>query len=142
MGPVAVRRKKLETNSWFLAVAPWMVITPFLVNTAGWILTENGRQPWIVQGLMTTAQGVSPSVTATEIWISLSVFVVLYAVLGVADGYLMIRDGRQDLAAEHEVDGSGDESGDSRSEAARSETSPPASSTRGRTWCTCTTSGS
>jgi len=107
-----VRRKKLETNRRFLAVAPWMVITPFLVNTAGWILTENGRQPWIVQGLMTTAQGASPSVTATEIWISLSVFVVLYTVLGVADGYLMIRYGRQDLAAEHEVDGSGDESGD------------------------------
>jgi cytochrome d ubiquinol oxidase subunit I len=92
-----LRRKKLDTSRWFLAVAPWMVITPFLVNTAGWILTENGRQPWIVQGLMTTSQGASPSVTAADIWISLSVFVVLYAVLGVADAYLMIRYGRRDL---------------------------------------------
>ena len=44
------------------------------MNTAGWMLTENGRQPWIVQGLMKTADGVSPSVSATEIWISLAVF--------------------------------------------------------------------
>ena len=46
---------------------------PFVMNTAGWMLTENGRQPWIVQGLMKTADGVSPSVSTTEIWISLAV---------------------------------------------------------------------
>ena len=107
-----LRRKKLDTSRWFLAVAPWMVITPFLVNTAGWILTENGRQPWIVQGLMTTSQGASPSVTAADIWISLSVFVVLYAVLGVADGYLMIRYGRRDLELDdHPTDQPADGSG-------------------------------
>ena len=75
-----------------------MVITPFLVNTAGGLLTESGRQPWIVQGLMTTSQAASPSVTTTDIWISLSVFVLLYAALGVADVYLMIHYGRKDLA--------------------------------------------
>ena len=107
------RRKKLATSRWFLTVAPWMVITPFLVNTAGWILTENGRQPWIVQGLMTTAQGASPSVTSADIWISLSVFVVLYAILGVADGYLMIRYGRRDLELDdHPHDQSADGPGD------------------------------
>ena len=37
--------------------------TPFVMNTAGWMLTENGRQPWIVQGLMKTADGISPSVS-------------------------------------------------------------------------------
>ena len=52
----------------------WAVFTPFIMNTAGWMLTENGRQPWIVQGLMKTADGVSPSVSATEIWISIAVF--------------------------------------------------------------------
>ena len=74
-----IRRKTLETSKWFLRIAPWVVITPFLVNTAGWILTESGRQPWIVQGLMTTSQAASPSVTSTDIWISLIVFVLLYA---------------------------------------------------------------
>ena len=53
----------------------WAVVTPFLMNTAGWLLTENGRQPWIVQGLMKTINANSPSVTSTDIWISLVAFV-------------------------------------------------------------------
>jgi hypothetical protein len=69
------------------------------MNTAGWLLTESGRQPWIVQGLMKTSQASSPSVTAADIWISLTVFVLLYAALGVADAYLMIHYGRKDLGA-------------------------------------------
>ncbi len=51
------------------------------MNTAGWLLTESGRQPWIVQGLQKTAIANSPSVSATEIWISLAVFVLSYIVL-------------------------------------------------------------
>jgi cytochrome d ubiquinol oxidase subunit I len=92
-----IRRKKLERAKWFLLIAPWFVITPFLMNTAGWLLTESGRQPWIVQGLMKTSQAASPSVTTTDIWISLSVFVLLYALLGVADAYLMVHYGRKEL---------------------------------------------
>ena len=57
-------RRKLATSRLFLFVATWAVVTPFLMNTAGWMLTENGRQPWIVQGLMKTADGVSTSVHA------------------------------------------------------------------------------
>ena len=41
-------------------IAPWVVIAPFLMNTAGWMLTESGRQPWIVQGLMKTSKAASP----------------------------------------------------------------------------------
>jgi len=92
-----IRRKTLEKSRLFLRVAPWVVILPFLMNTAGWLLTESGRQPWIVQGLMTTAQAASPSVTSTDIWISLIVFVGLFAALGVADAYLMVHYGRKDL---------------------------------------------
>jgi len=90
-------RHKLDRAKWFLRVAPWVVILPFLINTAGWMLTENGRQPWIVQGLMLTKNGVSSSVSATEIWISLIVFYLVFAVLGVADGWLMIRFGRRSI---------------------------------------------
>ena len=67
------------------AISVWAVITPFVMNTAGWLLTENGRQPWIVQGLMKTINGNSPSVTTTDIWISLIVFVLIYIALGAAD---------------------------------------------------------
>ncbi len=92
-----LRRKTLEKARWFLWVAPWVVILPFFMNTAGWILTESGRQPWIVQGLMKTSQAASPSTTTTDIWISLTVFVLLYVALGVADAYLMVRYGRRSL---------------------------------------------
>ena len=90
-------RRRLTTAKWFQRVAIWAVFTPFIMNTAGWMLTENGRQPWIVQGLMKTADGVSPSVSTTEIWISLVVFALLYLVLGVTDLVLMLRYGRRGL---------------------------------------------
>ena len=90
-------RHRLDRAKWFLRIAPWAVIVPFLMNTAGWMLTENGRQPWIVQGLMKTAQGVSPSVSATDIWISLIVFYAIFLAFGIADTWLMIRFGRKPL---------------------------------------------
>ena len=51
-----LHRGTLERSKWFLRLSMWAVVTPFLMNTAGWMLTENGRQPWIVQGLMKTDQ--------------------------------------------------------------------------------------
>ena len=70
-----VHRGTLGRSKWFLRMSLWAVVTPFLMNTAGWMLTENGRQPWIVQGLMKTINANSPSVTSTDIWISLIAFV-------------------------------------------------------------------
>jgi cytochrome d ubiquinol oxidase subunit I len=110
-----IRRKTLDKAKWFLLIAPWFVLTPFLMNTAGWLLTESGRQPWIVQGLMKTSQAASPSVTSTDIWISLSVFVLLYASLGVADAYLMVHYGRKGLDSDSDEgpgSGGGDGEGD------------------------------
>ena len=90
-------RRRLEHAKWFLRAATWAVLTPFIMNTAGWMLTENGRQPWIVQGLMKTADGVSPSVSATEIWISIGVFAALYTALGITEVVLMLRYARRGL---------------------------------------------
>jgi cytochrome bd ubiquinol oxidase subunit I len=67
------------------------------MNTAGWMLTENGRQPWIVQGIQLTKNGVSSSVSSTTIWISLIVFALLYVILAIVDGVLMIRYSRKAL---------------------------------------------
>ena len=97
-GAWAMWRHSLERSRWFLGVATWAVITPFLMNTAGWLLTENGRQPWIVQGLMLVKNGVSPSVSVAWIWTTLIVFIVLYAALAAADGVLMVHYGRKNLA--------------------------------------------
>jgi cytochrome d ubiquinol oxidase subunit I len=98
-----VHRGTLARSKWFLRVSLWAVVTPFLMNTAGWLLTENGRQPWIVQGLMKTINASSPSVSSTDIWISLIAFVLVYIALGAADLVLMLRYGRKEL--DHEEDG-------------------------------------
>jgi cytochrome bd ubiquinol oxidase subunit I len=99
-GAWLVYRRKLETSRVFLAVATWAVVTPFVMNTAGWLLTENGRQPWLVQGLMKTADGISASVSTTEVAISLVVFLLVYLLLAAVDVFLMLRYGRRSLEAE------------------------------------------
>jgi cytochrome bd-type quinol oxidase subunit 1 len=91
-------RGKLRSSRTFQWLAIWAVITPFLMNTAGWMLTESGRQPWIVQGLQKTVSASSPSVSATDIWISLIALVLVYTVLGATDVVLMLRYSRQGLA--------------------------------------------
>jgi len=99
-----MRRKKLETSPWFCRIAIWAVIVPFVMSTAGWMLTENGRQPWIVQGLQLTRNGVSPSVSATTIAISLAIFVLLYGAMAIVDAVLMIRYARKPLGPLPELD--------------------------------------
>ena len=92
-----IRRKKLATSRRFLWVAIWATVLPFLMNTAGWLLTESGRQPWIVQGIMLTKNGISSSVSATSIVISLVVFVLLYGTLATVDLVLMLKYSREQL---------------------------------------------
>jgi cytochrome bd ubiquinol oxidase subunit I len=94
-----LHRGTLGRSKWFLRLSMWAVVTPFLMNTAGWLLTESGRQPWIVQGLMKTVNANSPSVTSADIWASLAVFVALYIALGAADVMLMLRYSRKGLPA-------------------------------------------
>jgi len=84
-------RRKLDGARLFHRVASWAVLIPFVMGTAGWILTENGRQPWIVQGLMLTKDGLSTSVSAAEVAISIVVFFLLYSVIGVIALVLMLR---------------------------------------------------
>jgi cytochrome bd ubiquinol oxidase subunit I len=92
------RRKRLTDSRRFLWVAVWTIPLPFIINTAGWVLTENGRQPWIVQGLQRTEDAVSPSVSTTAVVVSLSIFILLYGVLAVVDWGLMARFARRELA--------------------------------------------
>jgi len=106
-GAWLLHRKTLGRAKWFLWVAPWVIIVPFLVNTAGWMLTENGRQPWIVQGLLLTKNGVSSSVSATQVWISLILFWGVFLALGATDLFLMVRYARRSLTETDEGDGGG-----------------------------------
>jgi len=92
-----IRRKRLDTSRLFLWVAMWAVVLPFLMNTAGWLLTESGRQPWIVQGIMLTKNGISPSLSTTWIAISLAAFVLVYAVIATIDLLLMLKYSKKPL---------------------------------------------
>jgi cytochrome d ubiquinol oxidase subunit I len=94
-----LRRRTIANARWFQRVAVWAVVLPFLMNTGGWMLTENGRQPWIVQGILLTKNGVSPSVSTTTVAISLIAFFILYAALGVVDFILMRKYARKELAS-------------------------------------------
>jgi cytochrome d ubiquinol oxidase subunit I len=91
-------RGRLRRSRLFLWLSIWAVVTPFLMNTAGWLLTESGRQPWVVQGLLKTVNANSPAVSSADIWISLIAFVLAYIVLGAADLTLMLRYSRHGLA--------------------------------------------
>ena len=93
-------RKKLAISPRFLWVAVWAAVLPFLMNTAGWFLTESG-QPWIVQGLMLTKNGISPTVSVTTLWISLIAFILLYGTLATVDFLLMLRYSRKQLPPPH-----------------------------------------
>jgi cytochrome bd ubiquinol oxidase subunit I len=95
----AIWRKTLAISRVFLWVAVWGAILPFLMNTAGWFLTESGRQPWLVQGILLTKNGISPTLSTTWLWISLISFIVLYGILGTVDLILMLRYSREQLPA-------------------------------------------
>jgi cytochrome d ubiquinol oxidase subunit I len=89
-------RKKLETAKWFQRAALAGIALPFLSNFAGWILTETGRQPWVVYGLLKTEDAVSSTVSAWTVGLSLGVFASLYTVLALVDLSLMRRYARLD----------------------------------------------
>jgi len=96
-------RRKLERWRWFLWVGVAGSFLPFVATTFGWLLTELGRQPWIVQGLLLTNKANSPAVSTAWIATSLTVFICLYLILIVVDIWLMRRyAGRDPRTAEPE----------------------------------------
>ncbi|MGE5377471.1 MAG: cytochrome ubiquinol oxidase subunit I [Bacteroidota bacterium] len=85
---LATRKPNYENAKWMKWV-PWFIILPYLANMSGWILTEFGRQPWIVQGLLLTAKAVSPNLTTLDVATSLIGYVAVYGALAAAMFYLM-----------------------------------------------------
>lgn len=91
----------LRRDKWcdtYLKAMLFAIPLPYLGMQAGWAVAEVGRQPWIVYGLMRTADAVSP-VSATQVGSSLVAMVLLYTLLGAAGAYLMVtaaRKGPQD----------------------------------------------
>jgi cytochrome bd ubiquinol oxidase subunit I len=88
------KRNKLEENPAFLRIMLYAIPLPFITCSLGWTVTELGRQPWLVYGLMKTPHGVSP-VSPVQVTISLLAFVVVYTLIGIAAYYLMAKYARK-----------------------------------------------
>jgi cytochrome bd ubiquinol oxidase subunit I len=100
------RRRTLESKRWLLWAGVLTIPLPYVAALAGWVLSEVGRQPWIVWGLLKTADANSPSVSTTTIAFSLGMFALLYGILAIVDFVLMRRYARLDPP---EIGGAGDE---------------------------------
>ena len=74
----------------------WMLMLcaplPYIANTAGWMTAELGRQPWLIYGLMRTANGASPMVGAGNAWFTLIGFMGMYGVLAILWLFLVWRE--------------------------------------------------
>jgi len=110
-----LRGRSLQPR-WFLRALVFAIALPYIANTTGWLLTEVGRQPWIVFGLQRVEEAVSPNVTTGMIALSLVVFVAIYGALMVADVYLLAKFGRMgptdEAPKEGPVEGAPDETED------------------------------
>jgi cytochrome d ubiquinol oxidase subunit I len=79
------------TKARWMKYVPAMLMVPYLANASGWILTEMGRQPWIVYGLLKVQDAVSPNLTTLDLLISLIGYTVVYGSLAVAMVKLMLK---------------------------------------------------
>lgn len=91
LGLFLLWRKKLVDSIRYLKWLVPAIFLPFIGNSFGWIMSEIGRQPWVVNGLMKTMDGVSPNVSAGQILFSLISFSLIYACLAIVMVYLFIR---------------------------------------------------
>jgi len=87
----ASRKGRIPSSKWLIRMAIIAPLMPLIGNSAGWIFTEMGRQPWIVFGLMPTSEGVSPGVSAATVLTSLAVFTLIYGALAVVEVGLLLR---------------------------------------------------
>jgi cytochrome d ubiquinol oxidase subunit I len=87
-------RGRLGIDRRWQRVAMASLFLPFIANTAGWMVTELGRQPWVVYGVLRTADGVSPNVGSASVWITMIGFTLVYGLLAVVGAFLMHRFAR------------------------------------------------
>ena len=83
-------KRRIEQSRWFLKLALLSLPLPWIAAELGWIVSEHGRQPWAIEGILPTNLGVS-SVSSGQVWISLIGFVVFYTLLAIIDVFLMVK---------------------------------------------------
>ncbi|MDT8896668.1 cytochrome ubiquinol oxidase subunit I [Thermanaerothrix sp. 4228-RoL] len=86
-----MRREVMQSRFKLLNVYPLALFLPYLANISGWLLTEMGRQPWVVYGKMRTADAVSPNLSGSMVLTTLIGFTLVYGLLMLADIYLLAK---------------------------------------------------
>ncbi|NDY73652.1 cytochrome ubiquinol oxidase subunit I [Desulfobacter hydrogenophilus] len=85
-----IRRNKLLESPNFLKIMLWSIPLPYIAMEMGWVVSEVGRQPWIVYNLMRTSDAVSP-IAGTQVMVSLTAFILVYGLLGAVGFYLIAK---------------------------------------------------
>ena len=100
-------RGELFEREWYLTVCELASPLGFLAVLCGWAVTEVGRQPWTVYGLLRTADSVTPSLTGADVLVSLLAYSAVYILMfaaGVALILKTVRDGPAAAAADDEIE--------------------------------------
>ena len=84
-------RRKLFQSRWMLWLLMLSAPLPYVATTAGWMTAETGRQPWLVYGLMRTAEGASPHVSSGNVLFTLLGFTFMYLMMGLLFVILILR---------------------------------------------------
>lgn len=107
-GLILRRGGRIYTSRPFLQGLRLMSVAPFIAVLAGWIVTETGRAPWLVYGMMTQAEGITPSLTGGMALFTLVGYVVVYAVVFYSGVYYLTRVVRKgmygDMLEVHDVE--------------------------------------
>ena len=83
-------KRRFERHRWFLRLAILATPLPWISSELGWVVAENGRQPWTIDGVLPTFLSAS-SIPASDVWVSLAGFVLFYSLLAVVEFILMIK---------------------------------------------------
>lgn len=103
IGAVKQMRGTMEKSKGYFKWMAAAIAFPYIANTSGWIMSEIGRQPWIVDGLLKTETAVSPNVGAGSVLLSLISFTLIFVLLGAAMVYLFVRTAKQGPYAEQKT---------------------------------------
>jgi cytochrome d ubiquinol oxidase subunit I len=99
-----VFKKKLDDVPRFFRFLPIVIFLPYAANAAGWLMTEVGRQPWIVYGLQLTQDAISSNLPASTILFTLIAFTIVYGILMAVDIYLLNKFAIRDVDGQDKPD--------------------------------------
>jgi cytochrome d ubiquinol oxidase subunit I len=92
LGVYLLWRKKVFESRWFLWILMLSFPFPYIANTAGWMTAELGRQPWLIYGLLKTADGFSSNVSSGNALFTLLGFAGIYLLVGLLFIILVLKE--------------------------------------------------